>query len=498
MSSTLTPARPRLRAPRLPDPRTLRVELLAGLVVALALIPEAISFAVIAGVDPKYGLYASFTMAVTIAIVGGRPAMISAATGAMALVVVPLVRDHGVEYLLLAGILAGAFQIVLGALGVAKLMRFVPQSVMTGFVNALAILIFLSQIDHLTGGGAAGWAIAVVGLAIILLLPRVTTAVPPPLVAILLLTAVAVAAGIDVPTVGDEGELPDTLPVLGLPDVPFSLDALTTVLPYAATLAVVGLLESLMTARLVDDITDTPSDKGREARGQGIANVVTGVFGGMPGCAMIGQTMINVRASGARTRLSTFTAGLVLLVLVVGLGDVVARIPMTALVAVMVFVSYATFDWHSVAPATLRRMPRGETLVMVLTVAATVATHNLAIGVAVGVVVSMALFARRVAHVVDVERTVAPDGRTVRYDVRGALFFASNEDLTDAFHHPDDPARVVVDLSRATVWDASAVAALDAIAHRYARRGRHVEVVGLDPRSQALHGRVSGLATGGA
>ncbi|MGX6449406.1 SulP family inorganic anion transporter [Patulibacter sp. S7RM1-6] len=489
-------ARPAPRALRLPDRRTLRVELLAGLVVALALIPEAISFSVIAGVDPKYGLYASFTMAVTIAIAGGRPAMISAATGAMALVVVPLVRDHGVEYLLLAGILAGVIQVALGALGVAQLMRFVPQSVMTGFVNALAILIFLAQVDHLTAGGAAGWAIAVVGLAIILLLPRLTTAVPPPLVAILLLTGVAVATGLDVPTVGDEGALPSALPVPGLPDVPLSLDALTTVLPYAGTLAVVGLLESLMTARLVDDITDTPSSKGREARGQGIANVVTGLFGGMPGCAMIGQTMINVRASGARTRLSTFTAGVLLLVLVVGLGDAVAVIPMTALVAVMVFVSYATFDWHSVAPSTLRRMPRGETLVMVLTVAATVATGNLAIGVAVGVVVSMALFARRVAHVVDVERTVAGDGASVRFAVRGALFFASNEDLTDAFHHPDDPVRVTVDLSDAHVWDASAVAALDAIVHRYERQGRRVEIVGLDPRSEALHGRLSGLAAG--
>ncbi|WP_246851421.1 SulP family inorganic anion transporter [Patulibacter sp. SYSU D01012] len=496
MSTTITPARPRLRVPRLPDRRTLRVELLAGLVVALALIPEAISFSVIAGVDPEYGLYASFTMAVTIAIVGGRPAMISAATGAMALVVVDLVRDHGVEYLLMAGILAGAIQIALGAVGVAGLMRFVPQSVMTGFVNALAILIFLSQLDHLTGGGAAGWAIAVVGLATILLLPRLTTAVPPPLVAILLLTGVVVAFGVDVPTVGDEGELPDALPFVALPDVPFSLDTLTTVLPYSATLAVVGLLESLMTARLVDDITDTPSDKGREARGQGVANVVTGLFGGMPGCAMIGQTMINVRASGARTRLSTFTAGVVLLVLVVGLGDVVAVIPMTALVAVMVFVSYATFDWHSIAPATLRLMPRGETLVMALTVAATVATSNLAIGVAVGVVVSMALFARRVAHVVGVERTVAPDGASVRYAVRGALFFASNEDLTDAFHHPDDPERVVVDLTDAHVWDASAVAALDAVVHRYAERGRAVEIVGLDPRSRELHGRLTGVAAG--
>ena len=476
----------------LPAGKVLRVELLAGLVVALALIPEAISFSIIAGVDPKIGLYASFTMAVAISIVGGRPAMISAATGAMALVVVPLVDEHGVEYLFAAAIVAGVLQIALGAMGVAKLMRFVPQAVMTGFVNALAILIFLSQVDHLTGDGALGWAFVVVGLAIILLLPRVVPQIPSPLVALAILTAVVVAGGIDITNVGDEGELPSTIPLLGIPSVPFSLETLTIVLPFSATLAAVGLIESLMTARLVDDITDTSSDKGRESRGQGIANVVTGFFGGMPGCAMIGQTMINVRVSGARTRLSTFSAGAFLLIMCVALGDVVAVIPMTALVAVMIFVSYATFDWHSIRPATLRRLPRGETLVMVLTVVPTVATDNLAIGVGVGVLASMALFARRVAHLLDVERTVAPDGTSVLYRVRGELFFASNEELTDAFHHPDDPAHVLVDMREAHVWDASAVSALDALAHKYEQQGKTVEITGLNRPSSDLHEALSG------
>ncbi|MEH3052549.1 MAG: SulP family inorganic anion transporter [Patulibacter minatonensis] len=474
------------------SPTQLRVELLAGLVVALALIPEAISFSVIAGVDPRLGLYASFTMAVTIAIVGGRPAMISAATAAMALVVTTLVKDHGAEYLLAATILAGLVQILLGAIGAARLMRFVPQSVMTGFVNALAILIFLAQVDHITGAGATGYLFVAAGLAIILLLPRLTTAVPSPLVAIVVLTAVAVAAALALPTVGDEGALPSALPLPVLPDVPLSIDTLRIIAPYSLTLAVVGLLESLMTARLVDDITDTPSDKGREARGQGIANAVTGLFGGMPGCAMIGQTMINVRVSGARTRLSTFAAGAFLLFLVLVLGPVVAVIPMTALAAVMVFVAYATFDWHSVRPRTLRRMPAGETVVMAVTVAVTVATSNLALGVGAGVLVTMAVFSRRVAHLLAVERTVDEPAATVRYTVRGELFFASNEELTDAFHHPDDPRRVVIDLGGAHVWDASAVAALDAITHKYERQGKQVEIIGLNAGSQALHGALSG------
>jgi SulP family sulfate permease len=480
------------RRVQVPARGVLRVEVLAGLVVALALIPEAISFSLIAGVDPKVGLYASFTMAVTIAIAGGRPAMISAATGAMALVVVGLVKDHGLEYLLAAGILAGAIQIVLGVLRVPRLMRFVPRSVMTGFVNALAILIFLAQVPYIREGGMLGAALILAGLAIIYTVPRLTSAVPGPLVAIVVLTVVVVASGMDLPDVGDEGELPSALPLLGLPGVPFSLETLGIVLPYSLALAAVGLLESLMTARLVDDITETGSDKDREARGQGIANVVTGFFGGMPGCAMIGQTMINVRVSGARTRISTFCAGLFLLILVVALGDLVAVIPMAALVAVMVLVSVSTFDWHSIAPKTLRRMPRSETVVMAVTVVGTVATDNLAIGVGAGVLTAMAAFARKAAHLVEVERVVDPDGSAVFYAVKGELFFASDQELIDAFDYANDPGRVLIDFSGAHVWDASAVAALDAIERHYARHGATVEITGLNVPSAELHETLSG------
>jgi SulP family sulfate permease len=474
----------------------LRVELLAGLVVALALIPEAISFSIIAGVDPKLGLFASFTMAVTISIVGGRPAMISAATGAMALVVVSLVQDHGVEYLLAATLLAGAVQIVLSILGVPRLMRFVPRSVMTGFVNALAILIFVAQIPHLRDGGLVGWVMVAAGLGLIYTVPRATKAIPAPLVAIVVLTIAAVAGGIHVPTVGDQGQLPDALPVLGIPSVPFSLHTLAIIAPYSITLAFVGLLESLMTAKLVDDITETPSNKIREARGQGIANIVTGLFGGMAGCAMIGQTMINVRASGARTRLSTFCAGLFLLILIVGLGSVVAVIPMAALVAVMILVSVSTFDWHSIAPTTLRRMPTSETVVMAVTVAATVATSNLAIGVGLGVLTAMIAFARRAAHLVEVERVRDPDGSTSIYSVTGELFFASDQELIDAFDYAGDPPDVLIDLSRAHLWDASAVAALDAIATKYAKHGVTVQITGLNRHSEQLHADLSGQLTG--
>jgi SulP family sulfate permease len=436
-------------------------------------------------------------MAVTIAIAGGRPAMISAATGAMALVIVSLVRDHGLEYLLAATILAGLVQVALGLLGIARLMRFVPRSVTVGFVNALAILIFLAQVPHLRRGGVTGAVLVVIGLALIVGLPRITKAVPAPLIAIAVLTALALAGHIHVPTVGDEGNLPDAFPIPGLPSVPFSFETLKIIAPYSVALAVVGLLESLMTARLVDGITDTRSNKDRESTGQGIANVVTGFFGGMAGCAMIGQTMINVRVSGARTRLSTFSAGVFLLVLVVALGGIVARIPMPALVAVMIIVSVSTFDWHSIRPATLRRLPRSETLIMVVTVVGTVATGNLAIGVGAGVLTAMALFARKVAHLVEVERILSEDGSAVRYVVTGELFFASNQEFIDAFEYPDDPGSVALDLRRAHVWDASAVAALDAVAERYrSHYGTTIELVGLNEHSAAIHGRLTGQLAG--
>ncbi|MGV9642940.1 SulP family inorganic anion transporter [Streptomyces sp. NPDC003514] len=479
------------------DPKVWRTEVLAGLVVALALIPEAISFSVIAGVDPAIGLFASFTMAVTIAIVGGRRAMISAATGAVALVIAPLNREHGFGYLVAAVILAGAFQVLLGALGVARLMRFVPRSVMVGFVNSLAILIFMAQVPEMTDVPWPVYPLIGAGLLLMVFFPKVTSLVPAPLVSIVVLTVVTLAAGIAVPTVGDKGELPSSLPVPGLPDVPFTMDTLTTVAPYAFAMALVGLMESLMTAKLVDEITDTRSSKTRESVGQGVANIVTGFFGGMGGCAMIGQTMINVKVSGARTRLSTFLAGAFLMVLCVVFGPVVSDIPMAALVAVMVMVSFATFDWHSVAPKTLRRMPAGEIAVMVITVAVVVATHNLAIGVVVGSVSAMVVFARRVARLADVTAVVDPDGATVVYRVTGELFFASSNDLVGRFDYAGDPEKVIIDLSAAHVWDASSVAALDAVTTKYASRGKTVEITGLNGPSAHLHDRLSGELVAG-
>ncbi|MFE4498355.1 SulP family inorganic anion transporter [Rhodococcus sp. NPDC056743] len=474
------------------SPRRLKTEVLGGLVVALALIPEAISFSIIAGVDPRVGLFASFTMAVTISIVGGRPAMISAATGAVALVVAPLTRDYGIDYLIATVLLAGVLQIVLSLLGVAKLMRFIPRSVMVGFVNALAILIFITQIPHLIGVPWLVYPLLVCAMLILIFLPKLTTAVPAPLVAIVVLTAVTAVFSFDVPDVGDEGELPSSLPTLMFPDVPLTMHTLSIIAPFALAMALVGLLESLMTAKLVDDITDTHSNKTREGWGQGIANIVTGIFGGMGGCAMIGQTMINVKVSGARTRISTFLAGVFLLILVVGLGDVVALIPMAVLVAVMIMVSVGTLDWHSINPKTLRRMPLGETIVMLVTVAVTVATENLAYGVIVGVITAMVIFARRVAHLTEVVDIAHPDENTRVYAVRGELFFASSNDLIYQFDYAGDPQNVIIDLSDAHIWDASTVATLDAITTKYAARGKNVEIVGLDAASAERHVHLSG------
>ncbi|WP_396246704.1 SulP family inorganic anion transporter [Gordonia sp. CNJ-863] len=478
------------------SPRRLRTEVLAGLVVALALIPEAISFSIIAGVDPRVGLFASFTMAVTIAIVGGRPAMISAATGATALVVAPLVKSHGLDYLIAAVLLAGVFQLVLGGLGVAKLMRFIPRSVMVGFVNALAVLIFTAQLPYLLGVPWLVYPLVAVGIAIIVLLPKITKVIPAPLVAIVLLTAITLAVGFSVPNVGDEGKLPDSLPSLFVPDVPLTWDTLTVIAPYAFTMALVGLLESLMTAKFVDDLTDTHSNKTREAAGQGIANVVSGLFGGMGGCAMIGQTMINVKDAGARTRISTFLAGVFLLVLVVGLGDIVALIPMAALVAVMIMVSVGTMDWHSLNPKTLRRMPKSETAVMLATVIVTVATHNLAYGVIVGVLTAMVLFARRVAHFTEVVDVADPDPDTRVYAVQGELFFASSNDLIYQFDYVGDPKNVIIDMSGSHIWDASTVATLDAITTKYQAKGKTATIIGLNDSSAERHQRLSGHLAG--
>jgi SulP family sulfate permease len=497
MTSLLSADKPNLRRPSwLSSPKVLRTEVLAGLVVALALIPEAISFSILAGVDPRVGLFASFTMAVVIAFTGGRPAMISAATGAIALVVAPLAREHGLDYLIAAVILGGLIQVVLAVVGVAKLMRFIPRSVMVGFVNALAILIFMAQVPHLISVPWLVYPLVAVALAIMVFLPRITTAVPAPLVAIVALTSLTALAHLAVPTVGDEGTLPDSLPTLGIPDVPFTLATLQLLAPYALGVALVGLMESLMTAKLVDDVTDTHSNKTRESWGQGVANIVTGFFGGMGGCAMIGQTMINVKASGARTRLSTFLSGVFLLILVVALGDVVAVIPMAALVAVMIIVSVATFDWHSIAPATLKRMPLGETIVMVVTVGVVLATHNLAIGVVAGVLTAMVIFARRVAHMVEVTSVIDPDETTRFYAVRGELFFASSNDLVYQFDYANDPDRVVIDMSRAHIWDASSVAALDAVKTKYESRGKTVEIVDLNQKSEQMHALLAGTLNG--
>ncbi|WP_344926455.1 SulP family inorganic anion transporter [Saccharopolyspora gregorii] len=474
------------------SPKVARTEILGGLVVALALIPEAISFSIIAGVDPSVGLFASFTMAVVISIVGGRPAMISAATGAIALVVAPISREHGLGFLVATVILGGIFQVVLGSLGVAKLMRFVPRSVMVGFVNALAILIFTAQVPELIGVPWAVYPLFAAGLAIMVLFPRLTKVVPAPLVAIVALTATTIAAGIAVPTVGDKGALPSALPVPGLPAVPLTLETLRLIAPYALAFALVGLMESLMTAKLVDDITDTRSNKTRESIGQGVANIVTGLFGGMGGCAMIGQTMINVKTAGSRTRLSTFLAGAFLLVLCLVFGPVVSRMPMAVLVAVMVLVAFGTFDWHSIAPRTLKRLPAGESIVMVVTVAVVVATDNLAVGVVVGSITAMVIFARRVAHLVEVSAVTDPDGRQVVYAVRGELFFASSNELVSRFDYAADPEHVTIDLSAAHIWDASTVAALDAITTKYGSRGKQVEITGLNEPSATLHGRLSG------
>ncbi|WP_211282649.1 SulP family inorganic anion transporter [Amycolatopsis keratiniphila] len=478
------------------SPKVARTEILAGLVVALALIPEAISFSIIAGVDPSVGLFASFTMAVVISIVGGRSAMISAATGAIALVVAPLVREYGLDHLIATVILGGLFQIVLGSLGVAKLMRFVPRSVMVGFVNALAILIFLAQVPELIDVPWPVYPLFAGGLVLMVLFPKLTKAIPAPLVSIVALTALTIAAGIAVPAVGDKGALPSSLPVPGVPGVPFTFDTLALIAPYALAFALVGLMESLMTAKLVDDITDTRSNKTREAIGQGIANIVTGFFGGMGGCAMIGQTMINVKTAGARTRLSTFLAGAFLMVLCIAFGPLVSQIPMAALVAVMVLVAFSTFDWHSVAPATLKRMPVGEVVVMVVTVGVVVATDNLAIGVVVGSITAMVIFARRVARLVEVTAVVDPDGTQVVYAVTGELFFASSNDLVEQFDYANDPEKVVIDLTGAHIWDASTVAALDAITTKYASRGKTVEIIGLNKHSARMHGKLSGELAG--
>ncbi|CAA7626095.1 SulP family inorganic anion transporter [Magnetospirillum sp. SS-4] len=458
-------------------------DMLAGTVVALALIPEAIAFSIIAGVDPKVGLYASFSIAVIIAFAGGRPGMISAATGAMALVMVTLVKDHGLQYLLAATVLTGVLQILAGWARLGTLMRFVSRSVITGFVNALAILIFMAQLPELTDVTWHVYAMVAAGLAIIYLFPRLTTAIPSPLVTIVVLTAVSIVLEIDVRTVGDMGQLPDSLPVFLLPDVPVTWQTLTIILPYSATLATVGLLESMMTASIIDDLTGTASDKNRECVGQGIANIATGFIGGMAGCAMIGQSVINVK-SGGRGRLSTLTAGVLLLIMVVFLGDWVGRIPMAALVAVMIMVSIGTFNWASIR--NLRDHPKSSSVVMLSTVAVVVATHDLAQGVLVGVLLSGFFFAHKVGQILHVRSRTEDEGRMRVYTVTGQVFFASAERFIAAFDYSEVIDKVRIDVSRAHFWDITAVSALDKVVVRFRREAAEVEIVGLNEASATM------------
>lgn len=460
-----------------------RNDLLAGLVVALALIPEAIAFSIIAGVDPKVGLYASFSIATLIAFVGGRPGMISAATGAMALVMVTLVKSHGLDYLLAATVLTGVFQILAGWLKLGQLMRFVSRSVVTGFVNALAILIFMAQLPELINVSWHVYAMTAAGLGIIYGLPYLTKAVPSPLVTIVVLTAVSITLGLDTRTVGDMGQLPDSLPAFLVPDVPFNLETLLIILPYSLTLMVVGLLESLMTATIVDDLTDTRSDKNRECVGQGVANIATGFIGGMAGCAMIGQSVINVK-SGGRGRLSTLVAGVVLLILVVFLGDWVRQIPMAALVAVMIMVSIGTFNWGSIT--NLRAHPRSSSVVMIATVVVTVATHDLAKGVLTGVLLSGFFFAHKVGQILRISSRTEDEGRARTYQVAGQVFFASAERFADAFDYKEVLDRVRIDVSRAHFWDITAISALDKVVLKFRREGTEVEVAGLNEASATL------------
>ena len=460
-----------------------RGDLLAGMVVALALIPEAIAFSIIAGVDPKVGLYASFSIAVIISIIGGRPGMISAATGAMALVMVTLVKEHGLQYLMAATILTGIIQIIAGALRLGSLLRFVSKSVITGFINSLAILIFMAQLPEFHGAGMQMYLMVAAGLAIIYLFPYITKAIPSPLVAIISLTIVAVVFNLDLRTVGDMGDLPDSIPMFLIPDIPLNLETLEIIFPYALTLAAVGLLESLMTAVIVDDLTDTKSQKNKECAGQGIANVITGFFGGMAGCAMIGQSVINVK-SGGRGRLSTFFAGSFLLFLILVLDNFVAKIPMAALVAVMIMVSIGTFSWQSVKNLTTN--PKATNLVMLATVAVVISTHDLAKGVFVGVLMSALFFAKKVSNFLVVKSTISKDKTHRSYKVYGQVFFASADSFADSFDFKEVLQKVTIDLKQGHFWDLSGVGALDKIIVKFRREGTEVEIIGLNEASATI------------
>ncbi|MBN2873346.1 MAG: SulP family inorganic anion transporter [Halothiobacillaceae bacterium] len=464
----------------------IRGDILSGIVVALALIPEAIAFSIIAGVDPKVGLYASFAIAVVIAFAGGRPGMISAATAATALLMVTLVKDHGLEYLLAASILAGVLQIAAGYIRLDRLMRFISNSVMTGFVNALAILIFMAQLPELTNVTWHVYALTAGGLLLIYGLPKLTNVIPSPLVTIVVLTVIAWYMNLDVRTVGDMGEMPDTLPVFLFPDIPLNLETLMIILPYSAAIAVVGLLESLMTQNLLDTLTDSKTSKARECKGQGIANIVSGSMGGMAGCAMVGQSVINIK-SGGRGRLSTFVAGLFLLILVVFLAPLLTLIPMAALVAVMIMVSIGTFSWGSIRD--LKKHPMSTNVVMLMTVVVTVATHNLAYGVLTGVLLAAMFFANKVGRFMHLSSSLSDDPSDPRhrtYEVIGQVFFASTEKFLESFDFKDDVDKVTIDLTRAHFWDITAVRALDKVVIDFRREGIEVEVIGMNQATATI------------
>ncbi|MGP9533268.1 MULTISPECIES: SulP family inorganic anion transporter [unclassified Halomonas] len=464
----------------------LKGDTLAGIVVALALIPEAIAFSIIAGVDPKVGLYASFAICVIIAFTGGRSGMISAATGAMALLMITLVKEHGLEYLLAATLLTGVLQIIAGYLRLAELMRFVSRSVVTGFVNALAILIFMAQLPELTGVTWHVYAMTLAGLAIIYgfpLVPVIGKTIPSPLVCIVVLTAVYMMTGMEIRSVGDMGELPDSLPVFLWPEVPLNLETLMIIFPTALMLTVVGLLESMMTATIIDDLTDTRSDKNRECKGQGIANIGAGLLGGMAGCAMIGQSVINIK-SGGRRRMSTLIAGVALLLMVVFLADWVSQIPMAALVAVMIMVAIGTFSWSSIKD--LKKHPMSTNFVMVSTVVVTVGTHNLAIGVFVGVLLAAMFFANKVGNILYIGSEEADEGSRRIYRVVGQVFFASSERFGEAFDFKETVEKVTIDLSRAHFWDITAVQTLDRVVIKFRREGTEVEMIGLNEASATI------------
>jgi SulP family sulfate permease len=459
---------------------------LSGLVVALALIPEAIAFSIIAGVDPKIGLYASFCIAVVIAFVGGRPGMISAATGAMALLMVLLVKEHGLQYLLAATILTGVLQMGAGYLKLGRFMSFVPRAVVVGFVNALAILIFSAQLPELINVTWHVYVLTALGLAIIYLfpyIPKIGTTVPSPLVTIIVITLIVITLGIDVRTVGDMGELPDTLPIFLLPDIPLNFETLWIILPYSISLTIVGLLESLMTATIIDDLTDTKSDKNRECTGQGIANIACGFMGGMAGCAMIGQSVINVK-SGGRTRLSTFVAGVFLLIMVVFLSDIISVIPMAALVAVMIMVSIGTFDWSSIIK--LKTFPLSTNLVMLTTVCVTVYTHNLAHGVFSGVLLASLFFANKISHFLYHTSSYDENARVKTYTIVGQVFFNSADKFVEFFDFKEVLDSVIIDLNKAHFWDISAVYALDKVVLKFKREGCNVLVIGQNEASKTI------------